>query len=217
MGRKKRKVADKVADTTVAVAPEAAADTALVPPPPPSLPPPPPSLPPPPPVTDPRSRTTQPAAIQVEPIAGATATATADSTTNTKDGEKEAVKASHYAMTSHSGEIVGADVYVSSGSEDEEDDVEIVLSGSKMGLMRRGLQHQSLVQPNLRQWVKPEATGEGEEAANETEEQQRLKQEEELAKLDPVRYYLVFVSVPALYWNQTKNSQKTLPRLTIHF
>jgi len=115
-------------------------------------------------------------------------------TTNTnasnKDGEKkEAVKASHYAMTSHSGEIVGAEVYVSSGSEDEDDNVEVVLSGSKMGLMRKGLIHQTaLLQPNLRQWTKPEAAAAAtteEITTEEREEQQRLKEEEELANLDP--------------------------------
>lgn len=163
MGRKKRKVA-ATEDVDAAVAPDAAPAAAVIPPP-----------PPPPPPADPRSRA-KPAAIKAEPEA---------TTSNSKDGEKEAVKASHYAMTSHSGEIVGAEVYVSSGSEDEDDNVEVVLSGSKMGLMRRGLLHQTmLVQPNLRQWTKPETT-EGGEATDETEEQQRLKEEEELAKLDP--------------------------------
>ena len=97
-----------------------------------------------------------------------------------KDGDK--VK-SNYAMTSHSGEIVEEDIYVSEGSEDEDDNVDVVLSGSKMGLMRRGLHQPLLVQPNLRQWVRPD-NAEG-ESPEETEEQQRQKEEEELAALDP--------------------------------
>ena len=104
-----------------------------------------------------------------------------ENNTNTITKAKEPAKASNYAMTSHSGEIVEEDIYVSDGSEDDDDHVEVVLSGSKMGLMRRGL-HQplQLVQPNLRQWVRPEATDGNDE---ESEEQQRQKEEEELAKL----------------------------------
>ncbi|CAB9503987.1 mRNA processing [Seminavis robusta] len=67
--------------------------------------------------------------------------------------EEKKPAASNYAMQSHSGEIVEEDMYVSDGSEDEDDFADVVLSGSKVGLMRRGL-HQPLVQPNLRQWVR---------------------------------------------------------------
>jgi Fip1 motif len=98
------------------------------------------------------------------------------------ESKKEAIK-SNYAITSHSGDLVEEDIYVSDGSEDEDDNVEVVLSGSKMGLMRRGLHQPLLVQPNLRQWVKPDTT-DG-ETEGETEEEQRRKEEEELAKLDP--------------------------------
>ena len=89
---------------------------------------------------------------------------------------------SNYAVTSHSAEIVGEDVYVSSGSEDEESDAaEVVLAGSRMGLMRRGLHHPSLVQPN-RQWHR-ETVG---EITKTNDEENEEKREQELAKLDPV-------------------------------
>lgn len=89
---------------------------------------------------------------------------------------------SSYAVTSHSAEIVGEDIYVSDGSEDEEDELaEIQLAGSRMGLMRRGLHHPSLMQPN-RQWQR-ETAGETADANDQEEEKAR---EEELAKLDPV-------------------------------
>jgi hypothetical protein len=119
---------------------------------------------------------------------------------------------SHYAMTSHSGEIITEDIYVSDGSEDEEDGVEILLLGSRMGLMRRGLLHPSmLVQPAVKQWVRStgtagadgatggenaaagtEAATEIDPAAAEQAEQQkqddrRRQEEEELAKLDPAQ------------------------------
>lgn len=104
---------------------------------------------------------------------------------------------SHYAMTSHSAEIIEEDIYVSENSESE-DEMDIVLVGSKSGLMRRGLHQQTqLVQPK-RQWVRPgeDATAGGVEGGGadaaitaeeqaEKEEQQRLKEEEELNKLDP--------------------------------
>jgi hypothetical protein len=91
---------------------------------------------------------------------------------------------SGYAMTSHSGDILGEDIYVSDGSEDEDDELEILLSGSRMGLMRRGLVPY-LSQPN-RQWVRAETTDT--ETNPELSEQDRLLQEqEELAKLDPAQ------------------------------
>lgn len=96
------------------------------------------------------------------------------------DGEKE-VKASNYAITSHSGEIVEEDTYVSSGSEDEDEVVEVVLSGSKMGLMRRGLHQPLLVQPNLREWVRPKTT----DSPEQTDKEQQEKKEAELEALDP--------------------------------
>lgn len=107
-----------------------------------------------------------------------------------KDGGEKEAKASSYAMTSHSGEIVEEDIYVSDGSEDDDDNVDVVLSGSKMGLMRRGLHQPQLVQPNLREWVRPKAA-EG-ETAEETEEQQRAKEEGELEKPGPCRTSLTF-------------------------
>lgn len=91
-------------------------------------------------------------------------------------------------MTSHSGEIIQEDIYVSDGSEDDDDDyAEVVLAGSRLGIMRRGLhQPQALQQPN-RQWTRATdgAAGSSEAAANK---QLRLsnnnnKSEDEL--LDP--------------------------------
>jgi hypothetical protein len=76
-------------------------------------------------------------------------------------------------------------VYVSDGSEDELEDVDVVLSGSRMGLMRRGLVHPSaLLQPN-RQWTRSDAATAVAEGEAFTEDETRLRQEEELAKLDP--------------------------------
>jgi hypothetical protein len=69
---------------------------------------------------------------------------------------------------------------VSDGSEDEEAEIaEILLAGSRMGLMRRGLVHPSLVQPN-RQWQR-ELETQTDTAADDA------KREEELAKLDPAQ------------------------------
>ena len=89
---------------------------------------------------------------------------------------------SSYAVTSHSAEIIGEDIYVSDGScsEDEQGETaEILLAGSRMGLMRRGLFHPSLVQPN-RQWQREQETVTNTEAEDE-------KREQELAKLDPAQ------------------------------
>lgn len=104
---------------------------------------------------------------------------------STKDGPAS----SGYAMTSHSGEIIDEDIYVSDGSEDEdEDEVEMVLAGSRMGMMRRGIHHSMLVQPK-RQWVRqdPDADGDGDEGKEDAEQKRLKEQEEELAKLDPAQ------------------------------
>jgi hypothetical protein len=118
----------------------------------------------------------------------------------------KAATSSGYSMTTHSGEIVEDDIYVSDGSEDENEygttptdkDVEILLTGSRMGVMRRGLHHPLLVQSN-RQWVRPDhhsATGNQQpsdvatnatETEEEAEERRRRQEEEELAKLDPAQ------------------------------
>ncbi|MGK3736910.1 MAG: hypothetical protein ACI90V_003753 [Bacillariaceae sp.] len=156
----------------------------------------------------------------------------------------EAKKASSsYAMTSHSAEIIDEDMYISDGSESDEDlmtdlhqppevsagnddendddgeqnqqpsnlagrSIEMVLSGSRMGLMRKGIYRPStLVQPN-RQWSRQSTTKDNKNAAggveegassngeaspnNEdvedpaiAEERRKREKEEELAKLDP--------------------------------
>lgn len=108
---------------------------------------------------------------------------------------------SGYAMTSHSAEVIDEDIYISEGSDDEDEEdvalrnVDMVLAGSRMGIMRRGIHHPMLVQPN-RQWVKEDAAvktqavadDEAAEVDEEAAEQKRLKeQEEELAKLDPAQ------------------------------
>lgn len=147
MGRKKRKVADDVAEAvpSVPVPPENV------------------SLPQPPP----------PSAV-VEAF-------------DTKKDPKQG--SSGYAMTTHSAEIVEEDIYVSDGSEDEEEvnEIEMVLAGSRMGVMRRGIHHPMLVQPN-RQWTRKDQETEENGEGDEESEQKRLKeQEEELAKLDPAQ------------------------------
>lgn len=121
---------------------------------------------------------------------------------------------SGYAMTTHSAEIIDEDIYVSEGSDMENDEdaledsedsamknVEILLAGSRMGIMRRGIHHPMLLaQPN-RQWVKDSklnntngttGTGSGTErgdaASNPHDETERQRlEEEELAKLDPAQ------------------------------
>jgi hypothetical protein len=87
---------------------------------------------------------------------------------------------SGYAVTSHSGEVVHEDVYVSDGSEDSEDGgdrpVEILLVNSRNGIMRRGMggmmMMPNLLRPN-RQWVRgggeAEGGGEGEGGGNQAE------------------------------------------------
>lgn len=119
---------------------------------------------------------------------------------STKEEEDPKRLKSGYAMTSHSAEVIDEDIYVSAGSDDEDEEdvalrnVDMVLAGSRMGIMRRGIHHPMLVQPN-RQWVKEDTaaktTVQGEEETEldeEAAEQKRLKeQEEELAKLDPAQ------------------------------
>lgn len=67
-------------------------------------------------------------------------------------------------MTSHSGEIIHDDIYVSDGSEDESD-IEVVLVSSRNGIMRRGgmggMAAAKLIQPN-RQWIRGGNAGGGE-------------------------------------------------------
>lgn len=93
----------------------------------------------------------------------------------TKQEEEKKPAGSGYSMTSHSGAIVEADMYISEGSEEEEDDVDVVLSQSRTGLMRRGLQLPTAAAPmHHRQWVREDA-----------EAQQA--EEEDLSQLDPVQ------------------------------
>uniref|UniRef100_A0A7S2VBV6 Pre-mRNA polyadenylation factor Fip1 domain-containing protein n=1 Tax=Entomoneis paludosa TaxID=265537 RepID=A0A7S2VBV6_9STRA len=103
---------------------------------------------------------------------------------NNKKEEEDGGKSSKYAMTSHSGEIVREDIYISDGSEDEEEDVDVVLAASRSGMMRKGLATpaHAMIQPN-RQWVRPDANT-GAAVDESVAEKQR---EEELAQLDPVQ------------------------------
>jgi hypothetical protein len=104
-------------------------------------------------------------------------------TATTEEAKKPAIS-SGYATTTHSGEIVQEDTYVSDGSESEDEhdeEMEIVLIGSRMGIMRRGLlQTGMMVQPN-RQWTRTDPAV----SEETTQEQRKLQEEEELAKLDP--------------------------------
>jgi hypothetical protein len=165
MGRKKRKV--EVETETVPEAGRPPPDLKLAPP------------PPPPPLQ------ASGAPVKVEPPAVIEE--------SSENGSKDAKPSSSgYAMTTHSAEIIDEDIYISDGSDDEDlTEVEMVLAGSRMGIMRRGIHHPMLVQPN-RQWVREDQKQEGGEGEGEDEdeeaEQKRLKeQEEELAKLDPAQ------------------------------
>lgn len=93
--------------------------------------------------------------------------------------------ASGYGLHAHSGDMVEEDVYISDGSEDEADMVaEIVLAGSRMGVMRRGLHHPLLVQPT-RQWKREEVAI----SSEAVEDSAAVPQEEDdtLALLDPAQ------------------------------
>jgi hypothetical protein len=109
-------------------------------------------------------------------------------------------KASGYAMTSHSADLITEDIYVSDGSEDEDemensDPLELNLTSSKMGLMRRGLGHSAIYQPKT--WVRPttetekktdengqdiDGDGDGDEDMKESKDE-----EENLELMDPVQ------------------------------
>jgi Fip1 motif len=72
-------------------------------------------------------------------------------------GDGEPTASSKYSMTSHSGQIVAEDIYVSDGSSSEDEGIEVVVTTSRMGMMRRGL-YQSAVLPQAnRQWIRQEA------------------------------------------------------------
>jgi Fip1 motif len=119
------------------------------------------------------------------------------------------VAASGYAMTSHSGELIGADYYVSSSessvdNDDDEDDVVdvVLLASSRLGLMRRGMVGSlptGLTVPR-REWVRskdgsaPEsdenvvvaaATTTTADQVDKTEQVRKKQEEDELQALDP--------------------------------
>jgi len=100
-----------------------------------------------------------------------------------KDEAKPA--ASSYAMTSHSAVIVEEDIYVSDGSEDEEgEEAEVVLAGSRLGIMRRGLHHPLLVQPT-RNWKREESNADKD--GNDGADGDEPPAEDDLSKLDPAQ------------------------------
>jgi Fip1 motif len=90
---------------------------------------------------------------------------------------------SEYALTSHSGELVEEDIYISDGSSDEEDAVEVMLTSSKLGLMRRGLHHPLLLQPN-RQWNARLDQGDKADPSEDNNDDQEV---DDLSKLDPAQ------------------------------
>lgn len=176
------------------------------------------------------------------PVAGSPGLVVVAKLRKGEDSINNKMNSSGYAMTAHSAEIIDEDVYVSDGSESDEDlmaaelpteetkkdgdeeeetsdeiilakkrdaqtksrSIEMVLGASKMGLMRRGIHHHSLlVQPN-RQWSRQSLQqqqlllksstgdddnmdGNGKEDAAAAEERRRREEEEELAKLDPAQ------------------------------
>lgn len=141
-----------------------------------------------------------------QPTAPLVVVTTSTMAMSAEDKANKTASSSGYSMTTHSGDILEEDVYVSDGSQDEDEygtaptdkSVEILLSGSRMGVMRRGLHHPLLVQAN-RQWVRPDSAtttgGSGPskdengnaETEEEAEERRRRQEEEELAKLDPAQ------------------------------
>jgi hypothetical protein len=112
-----------------------------------------------------------------------------------------------YGLHSHAGDLVEDDIYVSDGSIESDSDeeernteeggekektkkketpLELVLTTSKMGLMRRGGISSLLGQPTNRTWVRSEqADAEGDAAKNETGDTGTI-QEEEKEITDPV-------------------------------
>lgn len=118
------------------------------------------------------------------------------------DENSKKITSSSYVISSHSGELIQEDIYVSDGSldSDDDDEIEIVLTSSRMGIMRRGLHHQmmALQQPN-RQWKRQDAINstdaqatenigeDNEMTTEEAEELKRKREEEELAQLDPAQ------------------------------
>jgi hypothetical protein len=114
--------------------------------------------------------------------------------------ESTGPKASGYAMTSHSADLISEDIYVSDGSEDEDDvensePLELNLTSSKMGLMRRGMGHSTMsYQPKT--WVRPsenlaarEGDGNGNGNGEAKDEDIKVSDEEvdTLEKMDPVQ------------------------------
>jgi hypothetical protein len=99
---------------------------------------------------------------------------------------------SDYSTKTHSAEIHQEDIYVSDGSESSDDDMEIIIAGSQMGLMRRGLHTQSQLVRQNREWKRPDRnvnvdTDDAANAAAVAQELARKQEEEELAKLDPAQ------------------------------
>jgi hypothetical protein len=110
-----------------------------------------------------------------------------------------------YGLHSHSGDLVEDDIYVSDGSVESESDeeetgdegeqppkdkskkkLELVLTTSKMGLMRRGGISSLLGQPVNRTWVRSEPTTKEEgDDVNDSQDDIKREEEEEIIT-DPV-------------------------------
>lgn len=101
------------------------------------------------------------------------------------DGKKDS---SSYAVTSHSADIITEDIYISDGSVDSDEEadeaIQLVLTGSKTGLMRRGLHSLQQHQQPDRVWTRKNQQ-ESETPQDLAEDEKRKQEEEELAKLDP--------------------------------
>eukprot|EP00554_Chaetoceros_debilis_P006878 CAMPEP_0194074890 /NCGR_PEP_ID=MMETSP0149-20130528/1939_1 /TAXON_ID=122233 /ORGANISM="Chaetoceros debilis, Strain MM31A-1" /LENGTH=654 /DNA_ID=CAMNT_0038755191 /DNA_START=22 /DNA_END=1982 /DNA_ORIENTATION=- len=139
-------------------------------------------------------------------------------------GEEESTKEkqkSGYAMTSHSADLITEDIYLSDGSEDEDEintninsgadgespgGLELMLTASKMGLMRRGLHSQMFQQTKT--WVRPteeelkakkkeggdndsdggkDGDGDGAKEVSSDEADADAKEDEKLANMEPAQ------------------------------
>jgi len=106
-----------------------------------------------------------------------------ESVSETKDS-------SGYAMTSHSADLITEDIYVSDGSEDEADGnvdsepLELTLTASKMGLMRRGLRGATMFQPKT--WTRSDDI-EKEEVKEDAKEVSSDDEKDETKDMDPAQ------------------------------
>jgi len=110
---------------------------------------------------------------------------------NINDDEAKEKESSGYAMTSHSADLITEDIYVSDGSDDEADGgdgqsepLDLTLTASKMGLMRRGLRGAAMYQPKT--WTRPESQ-EKEDEKDDTKEVSSDEEKEDTKNMDPAQ------------------------------